>query len=86
MQPVRPATAADDSFTGGATVMPPGAREVGIDLDPGDVLFFAGATIHGSHRNTTSDRFRRAFICHYVGDRAIDFAPEAGRHMTHLAP
>ncbi len=86
MQPVRPATAADDSFTGGATVMPPGARAVGVDLDPGDVLFFAGATIHGSHRNTTSDRFRRAFICHYVGDRAIDFTPEAGRHMTHLAP
>ncbi len=35
-------------------------------MEPGDVLFFNGSLIHGSYENKTTDRFRRAFICHYV--------------------
>ena len=31
-----------------------------------DTLFFNGSTIHGSGPNRSKDRFRRAFICHYV--------------------
>ena len=39
-----------------------------IEMQPGDVVFFHGLTIHGSMPNRTTDRFRRAFICHYVGE------------------
>ena len=35
-------------------------------MEPGDVLFFNGQVIHGSLPNTTSDRFRRALIGHYI--------------------
>lgn len=34
---------------------------------PGDVLFFNGSVVHGSPPNRTTDRFRRSFICHYIG-------------------
>ncbi len=30
--------------------------------------FFNGSLIHGSYRNKTTDRFRRAFICHYASE------------------
>lgn len=64
---VLPVQFADESvsFTSGETVMPEGAEEVGIHMEPGDVLFFGGFTIHGSYPNQTTDRFRRAFIVHY---------------------
>jgi phytanoyl-CoA hydroxylase len=83
--PVRPVDPAS-SFTSGGTVIPPGSREFGVDMEPGDVLFFSGATIHGSYANTTSDRFRRAYICHFVGDQATTFESAPGTNMTHLAP
>ena len=35
-------------------------------MKAGDVLFFNGSIIHGSYPNTSKDRFRRSFICHYV--------------------
>ena len=35
-------------------------------MDPGDALFFSGLVIHGSYANRSRDRFRRAFIGHYV--------------------
>ena len=35
-------------------------------MDPGDVLFFNGSVVHGSYPNTTTDRFRRALIGHYI--------------------
>jgi ectoine hydroxylase-related dioxygenase (phytanoyl-CoA dioxygenase family) len=38
-----------------------------VDLAPGDVLFFNGSLVHGSQPNTSKDRFRRSFICHYIG-------------------
>jgi phytanoyl-CoA hydroxylase len=74
------------SFTGGGTVVPAGSIEHGVDMEPGDVLFFSGLIIHGSHPNRTTDRFRRGFITHYVGEHATSFTPPAGHHMTHLAP
>ncbi|HEY8669129.1 MAG TPA: phytanoyl-CoA dioxygenase family protein [Tepidisphaeraceae bacterium] len=37
-----------------------------VRLSPGDVLFFEGNLVHGSHPNSSKDRFRRAFICHYA--------------------
>ena len=53
-------------------------------MKAGDVLFFHGKTIHGSPPNVTNDRFRRSFICHYVGAHARKFTPEKGSHMTDL--
>ncbi|RMI30772.1 phytanoyl-CoA dioxygenase family protein [Streptomyces triticirhizae] len=49
---------------------PPGLAAVPVDMAPGDVLFFNGSLVHGSQPNRTADRFRRSFICHYVGRSA----------------
>lgn len=37
-----------------------------VTMKAGDVLFFNGQLIHGSFPNTTSDRFRRSLIGHYI--------------------
>jgi len=58
---------AEVSFTRDFVPVPEGLEVVPIDLAPGDVLFFNGQLVHGSQPNTTADRFRRSFICHYVG-------------------
>jgi len=55
------------SFTKEFVPVPEGLEQVPVDLDPGDVLFFGGNVIHGSEPNGTTDRFRRSFICHYIG-------------------
>ena len=41
-------------------------------MNPGDVLFFNGALVHGSQRNATADRWRRSYICHYIGRQHSD--------------
>lgn len=53
-------------FTHDHVPIPEGLREEPLTLEAGDVLFFNGSLIHGSYPNTSADRFRRAFICHYV--------------------
>lgn len=60
---------ADDqiSFTREYVPPPPGLERVPVDMEAGDVLFFNGSLVHGSEPNTTTDRFRRSFICHYAG-------------------
>jgi phytanoyl-CoA hydroxylase len=58
------------SFTREYVPVPPGLEAVQIDLDPGDVLFFNGSLVHGSGPNQSQDRFRRSFICHYIGRSA----------------
>jgi phytanoyl-CoA hydroxylase len=55
------------SFTREYVPPPPGLEAVPVDMAPGDVLFFNGSLVHGSGPNRTTDRFRRSFICHYVG-------------------
>ncbi len=72
------------SFTGGGSVLPAGARQVGIDMEPGDVLFFHGMTIHGSYPNRTADRFRRALIVHYLGACAVDLPEDPATSMAGL--
>ena len=47
--------------------IPSGYRGESPELEPGDTIFFNGSLLHGSGRNATSDRWRRSFICHYVG-------------------
>ncbi|HLY64542.1 MAG TPA: phytanoyl-CoA dioxygenase family protein, partial [Chloroflexota bacterium] len=60
----------DLSFTDSETVAPPWLERDLIALEPGDVVFFHGLTVHGSPPNHTADRFRRSFIVHYVGETA----------------
>lgn len=55
------------SFTREFVPVPPGLEAVPVDLAPGDVLFFNGSLVHGSQPNRSVDRFRRSFICHYIG-------------------
>jgi len=81
--PVRPADT-NVSFTDVEAVLPEGAEIVGLDMEPGDTLFFHGKTAHGSYANTTSDRWRRSFICHYYGEHSVRFTPEPGTHVSHL--
>jgi ectoine hydroxylase-related dioxygenase (phytanoyl-CoA dioxygenase family) len=47
--------------------LPEGSTIVPAVMQAGDVLFFNGSTIHGSWPNRSRDRFRRSFICHYIG-------------------
>ena len=56
----------DASFTTEEVDVPAGLEAVPAIMKAGDVLFFGGETIHGSTPNISRDRFRRAFICHYV--------------------
>lgn len=36
----------------------------------GDVIFFHGHLIHRSKQNTSPDRYRRAYVCHYANARS----------------
>jgi len=62
-------------FTDHHLEVPEGKTTVAADMKAGDVLFFNGSVIHGSPPNTSQDRFRRAFICHYV--------PRASAEVSH---
>jgi|TARA_B100000809_G_scaffold254977_1_gene292893 ectoine hydroxylase-related dioxygenase (phytanoyl-CoA dioxygenase family) len=72
------------SFTNVQSVIPQDAEQVGLDMEPGDVLFFDGKMIHGSYRNSTTDRWRRSFICHYIGENSQSFVAPQGKHVSHL--
>ncbi len=61
-------------FTGDHVEVPAGLKEVPTDLRAGDMLFFNGSLIHGSYPNKSKDRFRRAFICHYVPQATSEMA------------
>ncbi|HEV8634073.1 MAG TPA: phytanoyl-CoA dioxygenase family protein [Chloroflexota bacterium] len=56
-----------ESFTRHFVPVPQGLDEAPVDMASGDVLFFGGNLIHGSYPNRSAIRFRRSFICHYVG-------------------
>ena len=61
---------ASESFTTHYVKPPKEQRATAAVMDRGDVLFFNGNLIHGSYRNKSKDRFRRAFICHYANSSA----------------
>lgn len=54
------------SFTDVMVEVPDESLIVPVEMKAGDVLFFNGQVVHGSLPNTTSDRFRRALIGHYI--------------------
>lgn len=58
----------NESFTTHYVKPPKEEKAFPAIMDKGDVLFFNGNLIHGSYRNKSKDRFRRAFICHYANE------------------
>ena len=58
------------SFTRDYVPVPDGMEAMPVDLQAGDVLFFNGSLVHGSQPNRSADRFRRSYICHYIGRSA----------------
>ena len=57
------------SFTDVTVPLGEGMEPAPVIMKAGDVLFFNGQLVHGSHPNTSRDRFRRSLIGHYiVGD------------------
>lgn len=62
------------SFTDITVPLPAPDAAVPVEMQPGDVLFFHGALVHGSAPNVTEDRFRRALIGHYIQGEAEQVA------------
>lgn len=62
------------SFTDITVPVPADLPVVPVLMQPGDMLFFNGEVIHGSLPNTTTDRFRRAMIGHYISGEASQVA------------
>ncbi|ORX39226.1 phytanoyl-CoA dioxygenase family protein [Kockovaella imperatae] len=64
-----------DTFDRRQIKLPPGLTPIQTELRAGDALFFNGSLVHGSRGNTTTDRFRRALIFHYVPQTATQIKP-----------
>lgn len=62
------------SFTDVGISVPDSMEPVPMVMEPGDILFFHGHLIHGSFPNTSTDRFRRSLIAHYVSADATQIA------------
>ena len=73
-----------ESFTDVEAVMPPSVVETPLLMAPGDVVFFHAKIVHGSYANRSADRWRRSFICHYVGAHATSFDADPGTHVSHV--
>lgn len=56
----------EQSFTDITVPIPPDQQVDNVIMGAGDVLFFNGSLVHGSNANTSTDRFRRALIGHYI--------------------
>lgn len=57
---------AEDSWSHDQVPIPPGMEAVPVPMKAGDVLFFNGQLIHGSHKNQSETRFRRIMVGHYI--------------------
>ena len=55
-----------DSFTDVTVPVPEGQEVVPASWKPATSCSFNGSLVHGSLPNTTTDRFRRALIGHYI--------------------
>ena len=55
------------SMWGTIAWVPDEAKQIEVRLRSGDCLFFNGSLIHGSRRNESTERWRRSFICHFIG-------------------
>ncbi len=62
----------EESFTNALVRPPEGMESVQSVMKAGDVLFFHGSVVHGSRPNTSTDRFRRSLILHYVPQGSVE--------------
>lgn len=62
------------SFANAQVRIPDGLSQIQTQLEAGDVLFFHGSLVHGSEPNTSTDRFRRSLIFHYVPQASVEVA------------
>ena len=58
------------------------SREVPAIAKAGDVIFFHGHLIHRSKQNRSTDRFRRAYVCHYANARS--YTEWGGGSQNHI--
>ena len=71
IQPIFGASNTDETKNGLTRVAAKYAgREVKVEADPGDVVFFGGHVLHRSHTNKSKDRLRRSFVAHYCNARS----------------
>ena len=70
LEPVENVSMLDDSINTLNRVVNKYPPAIPVVCEPGDVIFFQGHLLHRSHRNLTTDRFRRAFVSHYCNARA----------------
>ena len=70
------------SFTSDYVPVPPGMQAVHCDMKAGDVLFFDGRLIHGSTPNTSTNRFRRSLIFHYVPESSEEMSEGYATRLT----
>ncbi|MET7283142.1 phytanoyl-CoA dioxygenase family protein [Kribbella sp. NPDC005582] len=63
-----------ESFTNAEVPIPDGLHKVQTKMKAGDVLFFHGSVVHGSRPNSSTDRFRRSLIFHYVPEASTEIA------------
>jgi len=45
-------------------------KEIPVEMEKGDILFFHELLIHSSLRNRSKDRWRRSYVCHYIRHNA----------------
>lgn len=64
----------EESFTDRTIPVPEEAERVQSEMRAGDILFFHGSLVHGSRPNTSTGRFRRFLIFHYVSQRSVGMA------------
>lgn len=65
---------AAESFTTITVSIPEHLRVVQTDMRAGDMLIFHGSLVHGSKPNTSTDRFRRSLILHYIPEGSREVA------------
>jgi len=53
----------------GSIIPQPTSGTIEVTMSAGDCLIFGGSLVHGSLANTSTNRWRRSFIAHYVGSR-----------------
>ncbi|MFF2091326.1 phytanoyl-CoA dioxygenase family protein [Paenibacillus sp. NPDC058174] len=42
------------------------SRQIPVEMEKGDILFFSELLIHSSKKNRSKDRWRRSYVCHYI--------------------
>lgn len=65
---------ATESFTTISVSIPDHLSVVQTDMRAGDMLIFHGSLVHGSKPNTSTDRFRRSLIFHYIPEGSREVA------------